>query len=128
NPHTFLAKCPYLATRCDLQYIIGDIRTFEHPSARCDFLMHGANEGAASSSLELVESIVAGTIRVCKFAEKAGVRKLLQISSGAVYGNQPSYMAAIGEDYVGKPDPTSAMFQYGNAKHTAEETCLELAR
>jgi dTDP-glucose 4,6-dehydratase len=74
-----------------------------------------------------VETIVGGTRRVLDFASCAGVRKVLLLSSGAVYGTQPPDMAAIPEDYPGAPQPRDRRFAYGEGKRVAESLCCAAA-
>jgi dTDP-glucose 4,6-dehydratase len=60
---------------------------------------------------------------VLEFAASHGTRKLLFVSSGAVYGRQPSGMTHVPEDYSGAPDPTDPGSAYGEGKRAAELLC-----
>ena len=58
-----------------------------------------------------------------EFAAMAGVRRLLYVSSGAVYGAQPADLAKIPETYSGACDPLDPRTAYGQAKRLAEHLC-----
>jgi nucleoside-diphosphate-sugar epimerase len=73
---------------------------------------------------EMFETIVDGTRRVLQFAAASGCRKLLFVSSGAVYGKQPPELTHIPEDYLGAPDPLDPASAYGEGKRAAEMLCV----
>lgn len=72
----------------------------------------------------MFETIVDGTRRVLQFAAASGCRKLLFVSSGAVYGKQPPELTHIPEDYLGAPDPLDPASAYGEGKRAAEMLCV----
>ena len=132
DPAAFASKAPHLATRADLRFIQGDIRSFPFPEGHFDYIIHAATE--ASTKLneeaphEMFDAIVAGTRRVLDFATHCGVKKLLLTSSGGVYGKQPSEITHISEDYLGAPDPLLSASAYGEGKRLAEHMCCVHAR
>ena len=67
--------------------------------------------------------IISGTQNVLEYANKIGAKRVLFISSGAVYGKQPADMTYIPEDYEGAPDPLNYLNSYGCAKRQAENLC-----
>jgi dTDP-glucose 4,6-dehydratase len=71
----------------------------------------------------LLDTIVDGTRRVLEFARHCGAKKLLLVSSGAVYGPQPPALTHVGEDYAGAPDPMDPASAYGQGKRLAEQWC-----
>ena len=132
DPATFAQKAPHLATRADLQFIQGDIRSFPFPEGEFGYIIHAATEASAKlnedAPHEMLDAIVAGTRRVLDFAAQCGVKKLLLTSSGAVYGKQPSDITHISEDYLGAPDPLLPGSAYGEGKRLAEHMCCVHAR
>jgi len=123
----FIAKAPHLSRRADLQFITGDIRNFHFPVRKVDYLIHAATEASAilnsESPHEMLSSIVDGTRHLLDFAARAGARKLLFTSSGAVYGRQPPELTHIPETYQGAPDPLLPHSAYGEGKRVAEHLC-----
>jgi len=67
--------------------------------------------------------VVEGTKNVLEYARQHKVKRLLFISSGAVYGNQHSDVSHIPEDYTGSPNPLNPLNAYGCAKRQAENLC-----
>lgn len=127
DPDRFAAKAPHLVERADLRFIAGDIRDFPFPEGRFDYIIHAATEASAKlnneAPQEMLDAIIEGTRHVLDFATKAGVRKLLLTSSGAVYGRQPTEQTHIPEVYLGAPDPLLPGSAYGEGKRVAEHLC-----
>jgi dTDP-glucose 4,6-dehydratase len=105
----------------------GDITDFKYPDDECNFIIHAAAPGAPivliRDSLGVAETIVRGTRRVLELAVQKNVEDFLFISSGAVYGVQPSDLERIPEDHRGAPDVTNIRSAYGEAKRYAEMLC-----
>ena len=124
NPKLFAAKMPHLAGRSDLIFVAGDVRDFSFPVGTFPFVIHaGTTSSAPVEPREMFATIVDGTHRVLEFAATQGTRKLLFVSSGAVYGRQPSDVTHVSENYVGAPDPTDSGSAYGEGKRAAELLC-----
>jgi nucleoside-diphosphate-sugar epimerase len=117
----FARKAPHLAGRADLTFVTGDVGNFTFPAGDFTHVIHAATtSGSPVSPEEMTTTILDGTRRVLEFAAQAHSRRLLYISSGAVYGPQPAHLERIPEDYVGQP--TDA---YGRGKKAAEQLCLD---
>lgn len=132
KPEAFSLEAPHLASRPELQFIKGDVRSFEFPEGKFDYVIHAATEASAKlneeAPHEMLDAIIGGTRRVLDFAAQCGVKKFLLTSSGAVYGKQPSDMTHIPEDYLGAPDPLLPSSAYGEGKRLAEHMCCVHAR
>jgi nucleoside-diphosphate-sugar epimerase len=129
NPGAFAAKAPHLAKRSDLEFVTGDVRNFPFPEGSFSHVIHaGATSSAPVEPGETFSTIVDGTRRVLEFAAAHGTRKLLFVSSGAVYGRQPSDLAHVTEDYPGAPDPLDPASAYGEGKRAAELLCALASR
>ena len=132
DPSAFAVKAPHLTARADLTFIRGDVRHFDFPSGKFDYVIHAATE--ASDKLnevdpqEMLDAIIGGTRRVLDFAAQAGTKKLLLTSSGAVYGKQPAEITHVSEDYLGAPDPLLPSSAYGEGKRVSEHMCVVHAR
>lgn len=128
NPEAFLAKMPHLVGRSGLGFLRGNVRDFAFPSVRFDAVIHAATEASARLNAEeppsMVDTIVAGTRHMLDFSVKAGVRRILLTSSGAVYGQQPPEITHLSEDYSGAPDPLDPKAAYGEGKRMAEHLCM----
>jgi nucleoside-diphosphate-sugar epimerase len=125
DPKGFLDACPEFAEQAGLDFITGDVRSFTPPSGRTfDFVIHGAT--AASAKLEqedpdeMYSVITDGTRHVLDFMRPCSAKRLMFISSGAVYGVQPTSMNSVPETYAG--DPVTA---YGKGKKLSEQLCLD---
>ena len=125
DPSRFLDSCPEFVDQPGLDFIAGDVRSFTPPAGRTfDFVIHGAT--AASAKLdqddpeEMYSVITEGTRHLLEFARRCEARRLLYISSGAVYGTQPPGLRHIPETYEGIP--TTA---YGRGKKASEQLCLD---
>ncbi len=129
DPERFAAQHPDLA--CGVELLRGDVRGFVWPKAEFSHVIHAATDTsmeAAGRPRELIATIVEGTARVLDFAAACRAKKVLFLSSGAVYGRQPEALERIPEDYTGAPDPADPASAYGNAKRLAEQLCTLAAR
>lgn len=127
NPQAFRAAYPALADHAAISLAHGDVRYFEFPKGRFSHVVHAATDtsvAADSDSATLIDTIVSGTARVLEFAATARAERLLYVSSGAVYGPQPTDIDVIDEDYRGAPDPCDPRSAYGQAKRVAEQMCV----
>ncbi len=127
DPAEFLRRNPHLADEPALQFVRGEIRSFAWPSGSFTHIIHGASPLAramnAAEAEEAFDTIVHGTRRVLDLARDRGVRKLLYLSSGAVYGKQPPTLERVAEDYAGSPTLGDPHFAYGEGKRVAEWLC-----
>lgn len=131
NYETFLKKVPHLATNPAIKFHIGDVRNFEFPSGEFTHVVHAAAETNVKldnpAPLLMFETSMEGTRHALAFAHVCGAHKFLFISSGIVYGKQPSDLKHIPEDYCGAPDITDLDAAYCHSKRTAEFICLAYA-
>jgi len=125
DPGRLLSGCPEFAGCDGLDFIIGDVRTFSlPPPTRFDWVIHGATPTSArldrEAPGEMRSVVVDGTRRVLGLAGACGAGRLLYVSSGAVYGPQPTGVSHLPETFEGEPDTA-----YGEGKKQAEAMCLE---
>jgi dTDP-glucose 4,6-dehydratase len=131
NPEKFLSEYPKFREFREISFIPGDIRNFAFPAGRFDYVIHAATEASAKLDQERPEEmysvILEGTRRILDFTATSGARKMLFISSGAVYGTQPPELANISEDFMNTPGFEGPESAYGRGKLHAERLCLEYA-
>ncbi len=125
DPKKFLADYPAFNGVKGLDFIAGDVRTFEvRGSQSFDLVIHGATAASAKLEQETPEEmfsvITEGTRNVLEFAKRCKPKRLLFISSGAVYGPQPSTLSHVPENFEGTPATA-----YGTGKKISEQMCLE---
>jgi nucleoside-diphosphate-sugar epimerase len=133
NPAAFRLKVPHLADHASISLLEGSVTSFrDDDGARYDLVIHGAAESSTKLNderpLEMIEAVVDGTRRVLDFAVQRGVRRLLFLSSGAVYGRQPPNVERMAEDYSGGPDISLPRSAYAEAKRLGELLCHCVAR
>ena len=111
----------------EITFIEQDIRYPLSIDESVDYIIHAASDSRTSVSVEnpllMRDVVVEGTKNVLEYAREYKVKRLLFLSSGAVYGKQPSDLSYIPEDYAGSPDPLDPLNAYGCAKRQAENLC-----
>lgn len=125
NPEHFTKRQPHLANNKALKLHFGDIRGFEYPDGDFSHIIHGASTSSVekylgADALTRYQITADGTRRVLEFASTRNVKKLLLISSGAVYGEQPPEIENITEASRLAPVTTDSNSCYGEAKRAAE--------
>ena len=124
DPNAFYAKVPHLAQESSIALHRGDVRDFDFPRGSFTHVIHaGTTSSAPVPPSEMLDTIIRGTKRALEFAVAAGAKRFLFVSSGAVYGKQPSEMTHIPETYLGSPDPMDANSAYGEGKRVGELLC-----
>ena len=130
DPAAFAARAPHLMAHC--QPITGDVTQFTPPAGSFSHIIHGATDASAwltaNDPRRMFDTIVGGTRRVLDVAASAGSPRVLFLSSGAVYGNQPANCTHLGEDWPGGPDPRDPRSAYAEGKRAAETLCAIYAR
>ncbi len=132
NPAAFLTKFPSLRNNPAIDWIAGDVRSFEFPHSSFSHIIHAATSASAALNTtdpgEMFSVIVDGTRRILDFAAASGTRKLLLMSSGAVYGTQPPTVEHTPEESIAGPDPTKPANAYAEGKRAAELLCAIAAQ
>lgn len=123
NPERFLDQYPEFREAEWLQFIRGDVRDYPFPDGKFDLFIHGASDTspeAANWARELFETIILGTRRVLDHAVACGTRRVLIISSGAIYGEQPPEITHIPESAPYACNSTDPADAYGEGKRAME--------
>lgn len=128
NPQAFLERNPALHDHPIFSLCQADILKKESlpRSVRFTHVIHAAADstrGYSLSPLERFDQIVTGTRNLLEYSIESGVSRFLYISSGAVYGAQPSDMDSLCEDWLGRLQLEDSHQTYGIAKRAAEHLC-----
>jgi nucleoside-diphosphate-sugar epimerase len=127
---SFGNRSPHIADNAAISLLEGDIRTFAFPQEPHSHIIHAATDSGGQQTnrpaYELAESILEGTRRVLHFARETGAKRLLNTSTGAVYGRSTTLMNTP-ETYTGSPDPLLLASSYDEAKRMAEHLCIAYA-
>ncbi|MDR0932054.1 MAG: NAD(P)-dependent oxidoreductase [Victivallales bacterium] len=122
NPARFTGQNPDFANIPGVEFIAGDVRNFPFPEETFDAVIHAASPTGAelerNDPVELRSIIVDGTRHILDFCQDRQVKKLLFISSGAVYGVQRPDCERMAEN-----SPCNPVTAYGKAKLESEELC-----
>ena len=131
-PDVFMKKMPHLTSTPGLSFLVGDVRQFVYPVGDFTHVIHAATDTCASlyqsQPLAMLDTIVEGTRHVLDFAIAAHVKKFLLVSSGAVYGIQPSTLTHVDETYLGAADALIESSSYGLGKRMGEHLGVLYAR
>ena len=108
NPDKFFAECPEFRGHSLITFLKGDIQQRDSLPWGHSFthVLHAATDstiGPSLTPLQRYDQIVDGTRNILDLAVATGARRFLLTSSGAIYGPQPADLAAIPEDWPGKP-------------------------
>lgn len=134
SPHAgqLRERHPHLGNRADVHLVELDIRHLHELPESADYIVHAAaspdGRRHASDPTRTMETILVGTTALMKAALRSSeLRKVLNISSGLVYGPQPMDLDQIPESYIGEVDPSRFTSAYAEAKRAAETICASYA-
>lgn len=132
SPDKARAVAPQVFNRADIEFISGDIRApLPNGLGRIDACIHAATDVGSpiqrADPREIFDVCLDGSRMALNHARHGQSRYFLQLSSGAVYGRQPSSMVRVPEQYNGAPDCTDLSSAYGEGKRAAEWLACALA-
>ena len=119
---------PHIAERRDVELLKGDVRnTFEIPRD-IQWIVHAAatpdTRTHTMHPVDTMTTIAQGTETILRAAERlSGLRMLLNVSSGLVYGPQALDIERISEDCMVGPPLNTQGSAYAEAKRYAETLC-----
>lgn len=132
DPQAFRRKLPHLADYPGFHFIAGDVCNFETPAGEFTHLIHAATDASAELNEKdprrMFDTVIQGTRRTLDFAVEKAVVRVLFLSSGAVYGQQPWEMERVAEDWLGSPSCTDPRAAYAEGKRAAEMLCAIYAK
>lgn len=119
----FAGAVPHLARHRAITVHEGDVRRFAADD-RFTHVVHAATtSGSRVDPAVMFDTIVTGTQQALAFARRAGARRFLLTSSGAVYGRQPPEVSHLTEEQGSGPDPADPSSAYAEGKRAAETLC-----
>ncbi|MCC2644752.1 MAG: NAD-dependent epimerase/dehydratase [Burkholderiales bacterium] len=114
--------CPDLNNTLNLEYIEQNISLPLNytEGASYDFIIHAATGVVEKTpSIVLMEEIISGTKNILDYAKKCNVKSVINISSGAVYGDLSALVAAT-ECLTNMPEVEKTSSSYGIGKLVSE--------
>ncbi len=102
------------------------VHDFIFPKTRFTHLVHAATEPSnryLANPQGLFETVIDGTRRMLALALHNGTPRMLNLSSGSIYGVQPATLERVPETWQGAPDCTDPRAAYAEAKRCAEMLC-----
>ena len=132
NPESFLKKVPHFEGFKPFKFIQGDLLNARLPQDEYTHLIHAATDASAhlneQNPLLMFNTTVLGTAKVLEFARECRIKKILFLSSGAVYGAQPWEINQVSEKSTSAPLCTEARNAYAEGKRGAEMLCAIYGR
>lgn len=126
SPEIFIKNNEHLLANGNLNLVSLDI-TKETLSGEFTHIIHAAADASTSlkkeNSISTFNTIVHGTENTLKLAASLSSAKVIFLSSGAVYGQQPADLLTISENWTGASNPITPKNIYGEAKRAAEMLC-----
>jgi len=127
NPSAFAAKRPHLYQVPEFEFVQGDVCTLSNIDGEFSHLIHAATDASAElnehNPRQMFNTVIQGTQQVLDFAVEKNVERVLFLSSGAVYGQQPWEMTHVSEEWLGALDCLNPRNTYAEAKRAAEMLC-----
>jgi nucleoside-diphosphate-sugar epimerase len=127
----FRRKAPHLANYAAFALQSGDVASFTSPAGAFTHIVHAATDASAALNENqprtMFDTVLNGTRRALDLAVEKSARVLF-LSSGAIYGQQPWEMEHVSEGWRGAPDCTDARATYAEAKRAAEMLCAIYAK
>lgn len=124
DPAGFLQAMPHLRDAPWLRFQQGEITTFQVPDGAFSHLIHGAGSSDARdyrrAPTAMRHTLAEGARHVMETLSKQAALRALFLSSGAVYGPQPSDLTHLPEDYPLPTDTDEDAQAYAQGKREAE--------
>lgn len=127
SPENFLEKFPFYRDEPSIDFVKGDVLSFNFPDRAYNYIIHAATEADAalnsSKPLLMLDTITTGTRSVLDFALQNSIESFLFVSSGAVYGKQPAEVIHVKENQSFFVDFNNPLSAYAEGKRLAELYC-----
>jgi len=123
NPQKFSEIHSHLAENSCISFVQGEIENLPDNTTEFSHLIHAAadtNIIKRSNILKIFDAEILGARNIHEFALTHGIRNVLLLSSGAVYGRFPDHIRYMPESGSCAFDPTSAGAAYSLGKTVME--------
>jgi len=114
----------------DFEFLKMDVSQPLESDVRFDYIIHAASYGSprafVESPVEVMAANFCGTQNLLEYGRHHGLKRMVYISSGEVYGEGDGRKFA--EDYSGYVDCTSPRSCYPSSKRAAETLCVSFAK
>jgi len=124
DPEAFKRRSPHLYNHNAIKFLKGNIKNFVFPKGSFSYLIHSCGyqqaAGGKVRNVSMANEMLMGTTRVLDFCVKARVKKMLLVSTGAIYGNPSSRMKKIPEDFSDSFDQTISKSAYHHVRRMME--------
>ncbi len=122
------SRAPHLVRRKDIEIIRQDVLDIVELPDDVTWIIHAAadpdSRTHATDPLRTLRVNIRGTDAMLQAATRLdNLHKILHVSSGLVYGQQPHDLPAIPEDFIGNLDCAAPSQAYAEAKRAAEMIC-----
>lgn len=99
---------------------------------RANFIIHAASNAHpmafSTDPVGTMQSNILGTMNLLSHLVATGGKRLLFVSTGEIYGENPDVKDGFSEDSFGKIDPMNPRSCYPESKRTAETMCASYVR
>ena len=127
DPLSFGKSYPHLVSNSAIELVKGDVRNLVSDGKFYDIVIHAATDASAMINREnpllMADTIIDGTRKVLEFSKQVCAKRLLMLSSGAVYGKFMNGVTHVKEDSSSGPDPLNSYYTYSESKRMAELLC-----
>ena len=128
NADAILVKATSLGRQKNVYFKNKDVRSIIDLDNDINYIIHAAsnpdNREHSTNPLRVIDTIVNGTSCLLeKSTLLGGLNKILNISSGLVYGSQPHELESIPESYIGKVESSQIGSIYAESKRMGETIC-----
>jgi len=132
NPAAFEKKAPHLYHHKAINFLKGDIKDFVFPEGSFSYLIHGSVYQQTANDKEdnvfMAKEMLNGTTNILDLCVKAKVKKMLLISTGAVYGKALAPLKKISEDFFDSIDPANNRYAYHHVRRMMETMAVIYAK
>ncbi len=124
DPERFQRAFPHLQGHEAIRFWNGDIRNLGTSKEEFDLLIHAAQDVSVKQlPIDIFNAGITGTKNVLVFAESARVKRILFLSSGAVYGQRSKGDMPPSEESHSSLRTVDTRSTYGEVKRCAELLC-----